>query len=231
MDLDTLRDVLHLLKVLWKDARTADVVRERLGCNDLRLQELLEIFKAIGAPCATISHEGQELLYLPVPSHRHGPLPSRTSCTKKGCDLPPATSMYCVIHQRTRERLSPPTGASDEQWRPVHFDPTYEVSNYGRVRSLRKALPRLLQIARDPNGLTIVDLGGSYADKLSTSKTHPVARLVLQAFEGPPPTSNLQGRWVAHHRDGNSANNRLTNLEWTQQREEHHPKRRRGRSQ
>jgi hypothetical protein len=133
--------------------------------------------------------------------------------------------MYCVLHQGVRKVASPPVGPGGEEWRPVHFDPTYEVSSLGRVRSLRQSPSgRPLRVVADPNGLTIVDIGGSYRDGLSTSKTQSVARLVLHAFQGEPPAADLKGRWIANHRDGNTANNRVENLEWTQQREARHPR-------
>jgi len=46
-------------------------------------------------------------------------------------------------------------------------------------------------------------------------KTHKVARLVCEAFNGPPP----EGLNVCMHLDENSRNNRPTNLRWGTQKE------------
>lgn len=100
-----------------------------------------------------------------------------------------------------------------EEWRPVAgLDALYEVSNLGRVRSLRfvnrmvdklRAEPLLLRF-NDRKGYSSVRL---YADGKSTRKSVHV--LVLEAFHGPRPSGFQSG-----HLDGHSENNRASNLAW-----------------
>lgn len=84
---------------------------------------------------------------------------------------------------------------------------TYQVSNYGRVRSVdrtdrlgRKKKGQLLAQHNDASGRPTVGLRG---------KIRRVCRLVLLAFVGPAP----EGMECCHN-DGNPGNNRLENLRW-----------------
>lgn len=87
----------------------------------------------------------------------------------------------------------------DPIWLPVVGHPGYIVSDHGQVRSPRRALPGY---AKPPYGYIMVSLG-------LPKKNRPIHQLVLEAFVGPRPPGQ-QGR----HLDGNTANNRLTNLDW-----------------
>lgn len=106
---------------------------------------------------------------------------------------------------------------SIERWRPVvGFEGLYEVSDHGRVRSLDRVTTsrfrsaqrwkgRILKekINHNRSGYRQVALsngGASYAY---------VHRLVLDAFVGPCP----KGMQCAHG-DGDTSNNRLSNLRW-----------------
>lgn len=107
-----------------------------------------------------------------------------------------------------------------ERWLPVPgFEPYYEVSDQGRVRSYRPrgaaarggsaspvAEPRLLipQVQRQ-TGYPYVLL---QREKVGHNRL--VHRLVLEAFVGPPPAKDMQ----ACHNDGTRTNNRLENLRW-----------------
>lgn len=89
-------------------------------------------------------------------------------------------------------------------WRPAPgFGGRYEVSDTGRVRSVRTG--RLLTDARvDGGGYPIVALYATPTAKPHQIKTH---RLVALAFLGEPPAG-----MEVRHLDGNPANNVIANL-------------------
>lgn len=95
-----------------------------------------------------------------------------------------------------------------EEWREVADWPDYHVSNLGRVRSMKDRclgdFMRILKPLRGPGGYPQVNLhhGGFRA-------TRPIHRLVAAAFLGPTP----EGQEI-RHKDGNSGNPRLSNLEF-----------------
>lgn len=104
-----------------------------------------------------------------------------------------------------------------ERWLSVvGFEGLYEVSDYGRVRSLdrpvRNGYPGTTRVVRGKMMKPTVALRGGYHyiglaqfGKIRTLKVH---RLVLEAFVGPG--HGLHGR----HLDGNPKNNALSNLAW-----------------
>lgn len=86
-----------------------------------------------------------------------------------------------------------------ERWKPVvGFEGLYEVSDQGRVRSLRTG--RILKPQKQTTGYLQVSLG---------RRLHTVHKIVLHAFCGPRPVG-----CVAAHGDGNKGNNRLANLRY-----------------
>ena len=96
-----------------------------------------------------------------------------------------------------------------EIWKPIPgYETLYEVSNYGRVRSLMKKQGtrpgRIVKPRKHNAGYLSVGLYGK--EKPSYRLVHT---LVLEAFVGPRPDG-----MVSHHRDANRHNNRLENLEW-----------------
>lgn len=111
---------------------------------------------------------------------------------------------------------------TDEQWRPVPgFDGIYEVSDHGRVKSLertcshvggqRRVRERILKPLRQAtcaNGKLQVGTVGLYRDE-GKARRHSVSKLVLLAFVGEPPLGH-----VAHVKNGNPSDLRLSNLEW-----------------
>ena len=104
---------------------------------------------------------------------------------------------------------------SSELWLPVvGYEDHYEVSNFGRVRSV----PRVVEGRWGPTKrlgcmLAIKPANGRYL-KVSLCKDgvltqHQVHRLVLLAFVGEPPKG-----FVCDHIDCDIRNNSLTNLRW-----------------
>ena len=103
-----------------------------------------------------------------------------------------------------------------EEWRPiVGYEGLYEVSSYGRVRSLdmyvkarygnyRLHKGKVLSPGIRPDGYLFVNL--TYNGKHKTITVH---RLVAQAFL--PNPDNLS---EVNHKDEDKSNNRVENLEW-----------------
>lgn len=99
-----------------------------------------------------------------------------------------------------------------EEWRPlVGYEEYYDISNIGRIRSLRisgrqkRRVPRILKLKIDPrSGYWIVNLQRDFV-----KKGHFVHCLVALTFIGPRP----EGKWV-NHIDTDRANPRADNLEY-----------------
>ena len=103
-----------------------------------------------------------------------------------------------------------------EVWKPIPgFDGAYEVSDWGRVRSIDRIITtkagtkqrrqgRVLTPTANTGGYLKVGLG-----RLGRAKTLQVHRLVLEAFVGPCP----EGHECCHN-DGDPTNNNLSNLRW-----------------
>ena len=113
-----------------------------------------------------------------------------------------------------------------EQWKQVDgYEGLYEVSNYGRVRSVARAVPhgkgggtrtlrqRMLRPygARKGHGYVAWHVSLSSGGKV---RKHLVAHLVLAAF-----SRQRKPGEVARHLDGDSANNAATNLRWGTQKQ------------
>ena len=100
-----------------------------------------------------------------------------------------------------------------EEWRFITHDGkpcfVYQVSNLGRVKSLRDGVDRVLKTRPNSWGYEIVNLkiAGCY-------KTKQVHRLVAEAFYG-----WREPKWHVNHIDGDKLNNRLDKLEWATPRE------------
>jgi NUMOD4 motif/HNH endonuclease len=90
-----------------------------------------------------------------------------------------------------------------EQWQPVlAFEGRYEVSDLGAVRNARTGV--VLKPRLDSDGYQLVTL---WSPKKVDLKVH---HLVLCAFTGPAP----KDRPECDHRNGERADNRLSNLHW-----------------
>lgn len=113
----------------------------------------------------------------------------------------------------------------NEEWRPIPgFDNAYEISNFGRVRSLdrerlcknryggfslRKDKGKMITPTGNGNGYLIVGLR-----KNGKRENKYVHRLVAEAFYKNPKSLS-----VVNHLNFNKLDNRATNLEWSTQRE------------
>lgn len=105
-----------------------------------------------------------------------------------------------------------------ETWRTVPSLPEYEASSWGRVRLKTYT-------ASMPNGGTRTYGGVAWYGTwepiqrrfifMYNGKTYKVARVVCEAFKGPPPP----GQPYCLHRDEDSRNNRPSNLKWGTQKE------------
>lgn len=111
-----------------------------------------------------------------------------------------------------------------EYWRPIlNYEGLYEVSNFGRARSLDRWVKcpngsvrfykgRILKPGTNKDGYLQVDLS-----KNNKRKTFRVNRLVAEAFlEIPEELRHLKGtRYLqVNHKDENKLNNNINNLEW-----------------
>lgn len=103
-----------------------------------------------------------------------------------------------------------------EEWRPIEGFPNYEVSNFGRVRSLSRFVSshnskklferkgRILKILNIPKRYSQVSF------KINGKQfTRTVHRLVAQAF-----IPNPENKEEVNHIDFNKHNNHVSNLEW-----------------
>jgi hypothetical protein len=90
-----------------------------------------------------------------------------------------------------------------EIWKPIaDYEARYEISNLGRVRSIRKGIILKFGKSKGYHNVTF------WSDDGQSKKTFTIHKLVALHFVGP---SN--GRQV-RHRDGSKLNNADTNLVW-----------------
>ena len=98
------------------------------------------------------------------------------------------------------------TELENEVWRDVDgYDGMYQVSDLGRVRSLKYGKVRVLKPQKDNGGYLFVNL---YRDR--KMKHFLVHRLVAQAFIPNDDDSKTQ----INHRNEVKSENRVSNLEW-----------------
>jgi hypothetical protein len=105
----------------------------------------------------------------------------------------------------------PPLSHPCEIWRQIAgYGGDYEVSNLGRVRSLKTGLPVAMSPVADSDGYLTLKL---YSD--GVSRRHKISRLVCEAFNGNAPTLKHE----AAHLDGDKAHNHANNLQWATSKE------------
>lgn len=96
-----------------------------------------------------------------------------------------------------------------EEWRFVKDNGetcyVYQVSSFGRVKSLRGGEDKIMSTRVNNWGYEIVNL--SFPKGTKTKQVH---RLVAEAFYG-----WREPKWQVNHKDCDKLNNRLDNLEWT----------------
>ena len=119
---------------------------------------------------------------------------------------------YAVSHQTDIERierykalqLNPVPDLPDEEWKFIEESDKYMISNKGRFKSLRGQIPRLMNLTRQKSGYC-------YASTMKDGKVklYRIHRLVAKAFL--PNPLNLP---EVNHKDGNTHNNDVSNLEW-----------------
>lgn len=94
----------------------------------------------------------------------------------------------------------------EEIWKKIKGHETYEVSNLGRVKSLKYGKERILKPVINNHGYAFVNLYSG------SGKVKTIHRLVAAAFLG---ESELQ----VNHKDGEKLNNALDNLEYVSNRD------------
>lgn len=98
-----------------------------------------------------------------------------------------------------------------EEWRQIPRFVDYDVSNYGRIRSRKYGKERIRRVSihsKDGHRFIMLSVGAKRQQLV-------VARLVLLAFVGPPPSD----KHVACHDVGGNVNDHLWRLRWDTVRE------------
>ncbi len=110
-----------------------------------------------------------------------------------------------------------------ERWKPVKgYKGKYKVSNAGRVKSMPRTRPYPTG-PRKINGRVLVKIKGKQSGYMFVSlckngvvKQHKVSRLVAIAF-----IPNPKNKPTVNHRNGDKANDTVSNLEWATHKENH----------
>lgn len=96
-----------------------------------------------------------------------------------------------------------------EEWKWIEeYEGSYQISNFGNVRSFKTKKPRILKGRDNSNGYLGVSLYNKDNDK--KAKGHALHRLVAIYF-----IENPENKLEVNHMDGDKSNNCVTNLEWT----------------
>ena len=92
-----------------------------------------------------------------------------------------------------------------EIWRDIKdYEGHYQVSNWGRVKSIKFGKEKILKLIKDKDGYLQVTLC-----KNNIKKVYKVHRLVAEAF-----IDNTDKLPQVNHKDENKLNNNVENLEW-----------------
>lgn len=93
-----------------------------------------------------------------------------------------------------------------EEWRDVPEWDGYQISSYGRFRSVKRSEQKIIRTDVNRGGYVFVR---PQTNGRSTRKNVRIHRLVAAAFLGPCPDG-----FEVNHKDGNKLNNRVKNLEY-----------------
>lgn len=110
-----------------------------------------------------------------------------------------------------------------EEWKDIEgYEDMYQVSNFGRVKSLSRLLnnkdgffyskEKILKPRKNSRGYVCVVL-----NKKDGGKDKTIHRLVAEAF-----IPNPDNKETINHKDANQTNNHVDNLEWNTQKENVH---------
>lgn len=91
-----------------------------------------------------------------------------------------------------------------EIWIPIKYCSDYQISNFGRVKSLKRGGERLLRLSHTKDGYVKCGLTIN-----GCACRFRVNRLVAEHF-----IPNPYNKPTVNHKDGNKDNNRVDNLEW-----------------
>jgi hypothetical protein len=98
----------------------------------------------------------------------------------------------------------------EETWKDiVGYENLYQISNYGRIKSLLWKVEKFLALINHTNGYKQVNLS-----KDGNIKKGYVHRLVAEAF-----IPNPENKPEINHIDGDKSNNNVSNLEWVTRKE------------
>ena len=92
----------------------------------------------------------------------------------------------------------------NEIWKEIEGYEKYQISSYGRVKSLKNNKESIKKHSISSRGYLVVTLF-----KNNISKTLTVHRLVANTF-----IENKDNKLTVNHIDGNKLNNNISNLEW-----------------
>jgi hypothetical protein len=105
-----------------------------------------------------------------------------------------------------------------EEWRPISgYKDWYEISNFGRVKSLPRYFKHKNSKVWYPGGMLVSNTGHQYLyvflSKNGIRKKFYIHTLVLKTFKRCRLVTDK--RLCCNHRDGNKLNNHANNLEWS----------------
>ncbi len=105
-----------------------------------------------------------------------------------------------------------------EVWKTIKDFEDYEISNYGRIKSLPKKLKNKFGFYYSKEKILNSNIGfGGYRFQKIKNKTFSIHRLVAEYFLIKPIDKN-----IVNHKDLNILNNNYLNLEWVTNRENTH---------